>query len=40
MVKIMITKESLIKFKEEIENLFNQRQITYLIHLYNGSQQP
>ena len=34
----MITKDSLIKFEEEIGNLFNQKQIKAPIHLYNGNE--
>lgn len=34
----MITKELLIKFEEEIGNLFNQKQIKAPIHLYNGNE--
>ena len=34
----MITKESLIKFEEEIGNLFNQSQIRSPIHLYDGNE--
>jgi len=34
----MVTKESLIKFEEDIGNLFNQKQIKSPIHLYNGNE--
>jgi pyruvate dehydrogenase E1 component alpha subunit len=34
----MITKSELIKFEEDIGNLFNQKQIKAPIHLYNGNE--
>ena len=34
----MITKNSLIKFEEDIGNLFNQKQIKSPIHLYHGNE--
>lgn len=34
----MITKDSLIKFEEDIGNLFNQKQIKSPVHLYHGNE--